>query len=120
MSTVLQFPEGAHLTAKVAEEVRALKGRRNATQQQIADALGVSQGQVSKRLRGQIAFNTDEIAALAKFFGVHPAELLGGSPPTDNGGAREATTGRYPGKVVTLREVLAMNRLPTQSVAVAA
>lgn len=68
------------LTLRVAEEVRALMGRRRVSQMQLADVLGVAQTGVSKRLRGRIPFDANEIGVLAAFFGVAPAVLVGGAP----------------------------------------
>ena len=65
------------LTERVAEEVRALMGRYDVTQMQLVDVLGVSQTGVSKRLRGIIPFDANEIGVLAKFFDVEAADLLG-------------------------------------------
>lgn len=73
------YPEGS--AQRVAAEVRALKGRYNATQTQLAEVLGVAQPAVSKKLKGATPFTLTEIDRLARFFGVHPAELLGGHGP---------------------------------------
>ena len=51
--------------------------RRNVTQTQLAQVLHVAQPAVSKRLRGLTPFDANEIGALAEFFEVSPAELLG-------------------------------------------
>lgn len=65
------------LTELVAEEVRALKGRRSLSQQELAEVLGVNQGQVSARLRGKIPFTLQDVDRLADFFGVDPEYLMG-------------------------------------------
>lgn len=75
-----------HLTSRVAAEVRALMGRHNVTQMQLTAVLGVSQTGVSKRLRGLTPFDVNEIEALADYFGLDPAELLGGQPPSPRPG----------------------------------
>lgn len=78
------------LKERVAAEVRALMGRHNVTQTQLVEVLGVSQPQVGKRVRGEIAFDVTEIGLLADFFNVNPAELLGerGYPrPGPDGGS---------------------------------
>ena len=121
MSTVRQFPPSESLTSSVAEEVRALMGRRIVTQKQLADVLQVSQGQVSKRLKGSIPFDTNEIEKLSHYFGVHPAELMGGAAPSTHGPEpTHRTTDRYPRNVVTLREVFTIKPLPAQIVRAAA
>lgn len=76
------------LNSRVASEVRALKGRYAMTQHQVAEILGISQSQVAKRLNGKIPFTLDDIQRLADFFGIDPAELLGGTRvgPRPDGG----------------------------------
>lgn len=93
--SVNPLPQGGSrpLTETVAEEVRVLMTRRGVVQEDLVDVLHVSQTGVSKRLRGLIAFDANEIGLLAAFFGVKPAQLLGETgmpgppvppvPPTD-------------------------------------
>ena len=82
------------LTERVAEEVRALMGRYDVTQMQMVDVLGVSQTGVSKRLRGIIPFDANELGELAKFFDVDAAELLGAPRnPRPRPGGTEVTRG---------------------------
>ena len=66
-------------------------GRYDVTQMQMVDVLGVSQTGVSKRLRGIIPFDANELGVLGEFFGVDAAELLGAprNPhPGPDGGSR--------------------------------
>jgi transcriptional regulator with XRE-family HTH domain len=90
MSTLTVVPDQPdRLTETVAAEVRAHMARVRLNQTQLADALGLTQSSVSKRLRGVVAFNTDELAKVAGVLGVHPAVLLGGQPsytPQPTGG----------------------------------
>lgn len=80
MSTLSIVPrEPDRLTEIVAAEVRAHMARARINQTQLAGALGLTQSSVSKRLRGVVAFNTDELQTVANLLGVHPAELLGGN-----------------------------------------
>ena len=93
--TVISLPQGDDrpLTERVAEEVRALMGRYGVTQMQLVEVLHVSQTGVSKRLRGLIPFDINELGLLADYFGVDPGDLLGApkSPrPKPDGGSREA------------------------------
>ena len=76
---VISLPRKDHasLTERVAAEVRSLMGRYEVTQVMLSEVLGVSQPQVGARLRGAVAFNVNEVALLADYFGVSPAELLG-------------------------------------------
>lgn len=60
-------------------------GRRRISQTALAEALGMSQPSLSKRLSGDQAFSLDELLAVAAFFDVEVTALLvgltqGGSP----------------------------------------
>jgi len=52
-------------------------GRRRVTQAGLAAILGKSQPYVSRRLSGDVAFDTDDLFALADHFGVSVGRLLG-------------------------------------------
>lgn len=60
----------------VASEVRALMGRHRTSQTKLAKVLGVSQSALSRRLTGDLAFDTDDIFALARYFDVRLSALL--------------------------------------------
>ena len=90
------------LTERVAEEVRALMGRYDVTQMQMVDVLRVSQTGVSKRLRGIIPFDANEIGVLAKFFEVDAAELVSGSRNPGTGPGSSRTTRQYGDHKLTL------------------
>ena len=77
VSSLPQRQAPANLTERVAEEVRALMGRHHVTQMDLCGVLGVSQTGVSKRLRGLIPFDVNEVSQLAAYFDVSPGELLG-------------------------------------------
>lgn len=62
--------------AAVAAEVRAWMGRRRVTQTDLAVALGKSQPYVSRRLSGDVAFDTDDLFRLADLFEVEVTALL--------------------------------------------
>lgn len=55
--------------------IRAEMARRGITQTMLAKHLGVAQAQVSKRLRGTIAFDINELCAIAQFLDV-PLDVL--------------------------------------------
>lgn len=57
-------------TDNVAAEVRAEMARRRVNQREVGEILGIPQSQVSRRLRGVIAFNTDELGRLADAWGI--------------------------------------------------
>lgn len=70
------MPETFSVT--VGATVRAEMARRRRTQRQLAEVLGISQTQVSRRLLGEISFNVDELALVATFLGMTVADLVGG------------------------------------------
>ena len=44
--------------------------------QDIASSLGISLTTLNRRLKGEIAFNADELVGLANILGTKPSELL--------------------------------------------
>lgn len=66
-------------TTSVGANVRAELARRGVSQTALADHLGLSQSGVSKRLRGVIAFDTDEMLAMSDFLDVPVAVLFEGA-----------------------------------------
>lgn len=65
--------------AKVAAEVRAEMARQFRSQSELAAVLRVSQTAVSRRLKGEISFDVDELVRTADFLGVSIAQLLSGA-----------------------------------------
>lgn len=65
------------LNDKVAAEVRAALGRFQLKQLDLAAVLGVTQTQVSRRLRGEVPFTLRDVDAIAEWFSTSPAVLLG-------------------------------------------
>ena len=49
---------------------------RGISQVQVAEALGIAQSQVSRRLAGSLAFDVVELATVARLCGVDAAEFL--------------------------------------------
>jgi transcriptional regulator with XRE-family HTH domain len=85
MSTLTVVPrQPDRLTEQVAAEVRAQMARVRITQTQLAESLGLTQSSISKRLRGVVAFNTDELQIVAGVLGVHPAAFFGVYSPSPN------------------------------------
>lgn len=94
MNTVARLPRG-DAQAFVLSEIRAWMGRRDVNQTEMAEALGISQSQMSKRLRGRIPIDIVELGVMADYLGITIAELVGGEPgrsPHPDGGMR--MTGR--------------------------
>lgn len=67
---------------RIGANVRAEMARRGISQVAIASKLGLPQTSVSKRLRGEVAFNVDELAAVADHLSVPLAALLAEQPAT--------------------------------------
>lgn len=65
MSTVTRLHEPGDISGRVAAEVRSRLARYGMTQTDLADALRLSQSQLSKRLRGVIPITLPELAAIA-------------------------------------------------------
>lgn len=63
---------------EVGANVRAELARRDRSQADLARAIGVSQSGISKRLRGVIAFDVNELTDIARFLDVPLSDLLAG------------------------------------------
>lgn len=97
-STVTHLPRPEGISATVAAEVRSLLGRYNRTQTDLAMAIGLTQSQLSKRLRGTIVFDLEELARVADYFGTTIPRLLGyenAPQPSGPGGGSEERAWRY-------------------------
>ena len=63
----------------IAGNIRALMGRHKTSQEKLAaEALGKKQPAISKRLSGEVAFDIDELLAIAHYFNVEVTVLLNG------------------------------------------
>ena len=62
---------------KIAENIKALRKQHSFTQEQLAEALGVTFASVSKWERGAAAPELNLIAKMADFFGVSLDALVG-------------------------------------------
>ena len=82
----------ASLREYVAEEIRALLARRMANGAKLAAALGKSEMYVSRRLRGETAFDVDDLEKIAGFLGVEVTDLL----PRPTEGRVLTTIGSHP------------------------
>lgn len=72
----------------VAANVKALMATREVTQVQLALAMGISQSAVSKRLRGTVPFDIEDLDRLSAVFGVRVTDLVAWPGDDD-------TPGRY-------------------------
>lgn len=69
-------PGEMDMSGKVAEEIRAMMGRRRMSGRDLARALEVSPSWVSYRLTGSQEIGVNDLARIAQVFGVPLAELL--------------------------------------------
>jgi len=79
----------------VASEVRSILGRRMVSQRELARALNVSPNYMSRRLRGELPFDVEELLAIARLLDVSIAELVnqgGDFDPVEQVRARNTTT----------------------------
>ncbi len=65
-----------HLREMIAEEIRALMARRRVTGARLGLAIGKSDMYVSRRVRGETAFDVDDLEAIAEFFDVSVVDLM--------------------------------------------
>ena len=63
-------------TVVLGRNIRAEMARRGIRQHQLAKHLGMSQSSLSKRLRGDIPLNVNDLNLIAVHLGVDPASLL--------------------------------------------
>ena len=61
---------------RVADEVRAGMARKRVTQQALAAAISLSQAALSRRLRGEVAFDVNELTAVAAHLDIPLSDLL--------------------------------------------
>lgn len=64
------------LTPAVAASVRAEMARKNLSQRALAEVLGITQSAVSARLRGAVAFDVDELGAVASALDIPIQDLI--------------------------------------------
>lgn len=60
----------------IIREIKAWMARRDVNQTMLAEHLGLSQSQLSKRLRGSIVMKVDELESIADFLDVDPVVFL--------------------------------------------
>lgn len=60
----------------VAANVRAEMARRKISQRALADKIGISHASIYRRLRGELAFDVDELGAIADALGIDVRALL--------------------------------------------
>lgn len=104
-------PAPRSLAEAVSRTVRVLMAEHGVTQTMLAMVLGVSQTQVSSRLRMDTPWSLSDLEVLARYFGVTVAELVGGAParggPGDGGERARRDSNPQPSdpKVVPIRSM---------------
>lgn len=68
-----------NLSERIARNVRAEMIRRDVNQTDLAAVIGITQSQLSKRLRGTITLDVNEVELIAKHLGVTVSDLAGES-----------------------------------------
>jgi len=63
-------------TGAISTEIRACMARGHRTQSELAAELGLSQPSVSARLKGEVPWDVDELAAVASWLDIPLAELV--------------------------------------------
>lgn len=63
-------------TESVAAEVRAQCARQRVSQRDLAKVLGVSHATLFRRFSGEVAFDVEELAAVANYLDIPMASLL--------------------------------------------
>jgi transcriptional regulator with XRE-family HTH domain len=63
------------------------RGHRRVSQVRLATDLHMAQASLSRRLTGEVPFDIDELAAIARYFGVSLGSLLGAGSVSDAKGA---------------------------------
>lgn len=91
MSTEAPERSVARLREVVAEEVRALLGRRNMKHIELARRIGRSHTYVGRRLSGETAFDVDDLEQIASVLGVSAESLV-----RRDGGLPASSPGRQP------------------------
>ena len=76
MSEIAQLYRSESYSQRVAAEVRGHAARQGIMQKELARILGMHPSQITARIRGRTAFTLDELAVLAKVFGIQPADLM--------------------------------------------
>ena len=78
----------------ISDRIQSLRKARGITQEQLADAVGVSRQAVSKWEAGQSGPDLERIVAMAEYFDVTTDYLLRGIEPAPTVQAREPVTTR--------------------------
>ena len=89
MTDILTLPSPDRLTILIARKVKRMMAENNVSQAALGARIGLPQTAISKRLAGKIAFDADELEAIARLFDIKVTELVSGdyTGGPDDGGA---------------------------------
>ncbi len=73
MTAVVEFQS---IDAQIGERVHQLMFRRRLSQTVVAPFVGVGQGTLSRKLRGEVAWSAEDVIKVAAVLAVEPAVLL--------------------------------------------
>jgi transcriptional regulator with XRE-family HTH domain len=82
MTASLGVASGTPLRVRVAEEIRVALARKRMSAARLGRELGVSQTYVWRRLKGEVAFDLDDLDRIAEILGISVASLLPTVEPT--------------------------------------
>ena len=74
--SVKRFADRTSLNAQIAVEIRVLCARKGLSQTELARRIGVPQPTFSRRMRGDVAFDTFDLQAIAAALEVKVSDLL--------------------------------------------
>ena len=94
--------------SKIGQQIGKLRSRRNITQTELGNAIGVSKNTVEKWENGRNAIKDDMIVKLADFFGVSCDELILGVSPENTLVCREL--GLSSDSIDMLKELAILNK----------
>lgn len=98
MSNVIAFPINPTAAGSVAEEVRAVMGRRRISGTELGRLTGKSQAYWWRRLSGETPFDVNDLLTVATILNVKVKSLVapldGESPSPDGGGASTSLSQR--------------------------
>lgn len=94
---------GTPTEEEIGQRIARLRKERGITQAQLANKLGVSQGNISDYERGAVRLSIQLVVEIARLFGISTDELLGVRPPPAHSGVKDQRI---------LKRLILIDRLP--------
>lgn len=88
MSTALDQPTGIPRSRRIAKRLRGLLAEEQVPALRVAEALGVTQSYLARRMTGSVALSVDEPDAISAALGVRFEWLTTGEGAKSRGGRR--------------------------------